>query len=87
MEDITIHLAGRNYSLLHNEIFLLLRGAGAINAFAAGGGAHGPTRGIALGHTRGTHREGSGSASALSPSRPPRRLSAPAVAEVETPDR
>lgn len=50
MEDITIHLAGRNYSLLHNEIFLLLRGAAAVNAFAAGGDARGPTQGAGSGH-------------------------------------
>lgn len=50
MEDVTIHLAGRNYSLLHNEIFLLLRGAAAVNAFAAGGDVRGPTQGASSGH-------------------------------------
>lgn len=60
MEDITIHLSGRNYSLLHNEIFHLLRGADAVNAFAAG--VCGPTWGVGSGHAwgidggEGTHR-------------------------------
>lgn len=52
MEDITIHLSGRNYSLLHNEIFHLLRGADAVNAFAAGAVSAAPRGALAPG-TRG----------------------------------